>query len=167
MDSAGAFDSINYCTIRNYPNPGEIEITKEWVVEGNVGNVLDLEANVEIISSAPIAGGTPCRGNQYCTSVNFYGPDTETHTLEVETSFTGTVVTLDETLYDNTFDSENDCGGTLRVFPTGYEGDDGSESCTFTNTAFFEGIPTLNQWGMMIMILLTLGIGMVGFRRFS
>ena len=44
---------------------------------------------------------------------------------------------------------------------------DGAASCTFTNTAFFEGIPTLNQWGMMILILLTLGVGMIGLRRFS
>ena len=35
-----------------------------------------------------------------------------------------------------------------------------------TNTVFFEGIPTLNQYGMAIMALLMLGVGFVGFRRF-
>ena len=39
--------------------------------------------------------------------------------------------------------------------------------CTVTNTVFFEGIPTLNQYGLAIMALLMLGIGMVGFRRFT
>ena len=39
--------------------------------------------------------------------------------------------------------------------------------CTITNTVFFEGIPTLNQYGLAIMALLMLGIGMVGFRRFT
>jgi len=39
-------------------------------------------------------------------------------------------------------------------------------SCTITNTLFFEGIPTLNQYGMAIMALLMLGVGFVGFRRF-
>jgi hypothetical protein len=31
---------------------------------------------------------------------------------------------------------------------------------------FFEGIPTLSQYGMAIMALLMLGVGFVGFRRF-
>ncbi len=39
-------------------------------------------------------------------------------------------------------------------------------SCTITNTLFFEGIPTLNQYGLAIMALLMLGVGFVGFRRF-
>ena len=38
--------------------------------------------------------------------------------------------------------------------------------CTFTNAVFFEGIPTLSQYGMAIMVLLMLGVGFVGFRRF-
>jgi len=40
-------------------------------------------------------------------------------------------------------------------------------SCTFTNTVFFEGIPTLSQYGLAILVLLTLGVGLVGFRRFA
>lgn len=39
-------------------------------------------------------------------------------------------------------------------------------SCDITATAFYEGIPTLSQYGMAIMALLMLGIGFVGFRRF-
>jgi len=30
---------------------------------------------------------------------------------------------------------------------------------------FYEGIPTLSQYGMALMALLMLGMGMVGFRR--
>jgi hypothetical protein len=44
--------------------------------------------------------------------------------------------------------------------------DGGDESCSFTATAFYEGIPTLSQYGMAIMALLMLGVGFVGFRRF-
>ena len=32
---------------------------------------------------------------------------------------------------------------------------------------FFEGIPTLNQYGLAVLVLLMLGIGVIGFRRFS
>ena len=39
-------------------------------------------------------------------------------------------------------------------------------NCAITATVFFEGIPTLSQYGMAIMALLMLGVGFVGFRRF-
>ena len=39
--------------------------------------------------------------------------------------------------------------------------------CTIYNTVFFEGIPTLSEYGLALMALLMLGVGMVGFRRFS
>jgi hypothetical protein len=39
-------------------------------------------------------------------------------------------------------------------------------SCTITNTVFYEGIPTLSQYGLAILVLLTLGVGFVGVRRF-
>ena len=38
-------------------------------------------------------------------------------------------------------------------------------ACEIVNTVFFEGIPTLNQYGMAILALLMLGVGLVGFRR--
>ena len=44
--------------------------------------------------------------------------------------------------------------------------DGGDLNCQFTATAFYEGIPTLSQYGMAIMALLMLGVGFVGFRRF-
>ena len=42
----------------------------------------------------------------------------------------------------------------------------GSSECTFVNTVFFEGIPTLNQYGLALLALLMLGVGAIGFRRF-
>jgi hypothetical protein len=38
--------------------------------------------------------------------------------------------------------------------------------CNIQATVFFEGIPTLSQYGMAIMALLMLGVGFFGFRRF-
>jgi hypothetical protein len=40
-------------------------------------------------------------------------------------------------------------------------------SCTIYNTVFFEGIPTLNQYGLILLALLMLGAGAVGFRRYA
>ena len=44
-------------------------------------------------------------------------------------------------------------------------GDD-EANCTMTASVFFEGIPTLSQYGLAVMALLMLGVGFVGFRRF-
>jgi hypothetical protein len=43
---------------------------------------------------------------------------------------------------------------------------DETAGCDVEGTVFFEGIPTLSQYGLAIMALLMLGIGFVGFRRF-
>ena len=40
-------------------------------------------------------------------------------------------------------------------------------TCTVTNTGeLFEGIPVLNRYGLALLALLMLGIGVIGFRRF-
>ena len=49
---------------------------------------------------------------------------------------------------------------------TDIEVGDGMVECDIMATAFYEGIPTLSQYGMAIMVLLMLGVGFVGFRRF-
>jgi hypothetical protein len=64
-----------------------------------------------------------------------------------------------EEIYQSGVEQDNDCG--TREIPAG-----GSSSCTFTNAVFFEGIPTLSQYGMALMALLMLGLGFVGLRRF-
>ena len=160
-------DVVNLCAIRNIPNPASISITKEWVVEGAGGNNLDFEAHIYVESTDYFEEARGCKGNRYCRSVTFdKGPGSETKTLEVYPTFEGATIYVDETIYDSTFDSDNDCNGRMTVAPTGYQGASGTDSCVFTNTAFFEGIPTLNQYGMAIMALLMLGVGFVGFRRF-
>jgi len=158
---------VNYCIIRNVPNTAEISITKEWVVEGSVGNVLDYEARIAVRSTEYFTNAHGCKGGHYCRYVTFdKGPGSETKTLTVYPGFEGATIWVDEDVYDSTFETSNDCGGTMSVMPEGYEGASGEDSCTFTNTAYFEGIPTLNQYGMAIMALLMLGVGFIGFRRF-
>ena len=47
-----------------------------------------------------------------------------------------------------------------------FELGDEEAGCDVEGTVFFEGIPTLSQYGMAIMVLLMLGVGFVGMRRF-
>jgi hypothetical protein len=40
-------------------------------------------------------------------------------------------------------------------------------SCTIYNTRLYEGIPTLSQYGLGIMVLLLLTVGFIAVRRMS
>ena len=39
--------------------------------------------------------------------------------------------------------------------------------CTVVKTRLYAGIPTLSQYGLLLMALLMLGVGLVGFRRYA
>ncbi|MEE4219266.1 MAG: IPTL-CTERM sorting domain-containing protein [Xanthomonadales bacterium] len=69
----------------------------------------------------------------------------------------------------------SDCTVTMVPDSSVVEGDsctfsfvlgDAEAGCDVTGTVFFEGIPTLSQYGLALMALLMLGVGFVGFRRF-
>jgi uncharacterized repeat protein (TIGR01451 family) len=70
--------------------------------------------------------------------------------------------TIEESFDDAIVESQNDCAD-----PEEIGAGDVDVSCEIVNTVFFEGIPTLNQYGMAILALLMLGVGFVGFRRFA
>jgi hypothetical protein len=62
-------------------------------------------------------------------------------------------------ILDSAVETKTNCG-PMAISPGN------GNSCTFYYTVFFEGIPTLSQYGLAIMALLMLGVGFVGFRRF-
>jgi hypothetical protein len=72
----------------------------------------------------------------------------------------GTSCSVYESQQDAAVEVSNGCENLLAKLADGDE-------CTITNTVFFEGIPTLNQYGVVLLALLMLGMGLVGFRRFS
>ena len=72
-------------------------------------------------------------------------------------------------------DGGTDCTVDMTGVDSAVEGDscafsfdvgDAEAGCDVEGTVFFEGIPTLSQYGMAVMVLLMLGVGFVGFRRF-
>jgi hypothetical protein len=91
---------------------------------------------------------------------SFHGYGPEIFTAQVIPEYPSSDCYVVEHIYDDTVETENNCGDL--VVSAGH-----GASCTVTNTVFFEGIPTLSQYGLAILALLMLGVGMVGFRRFS
>ena len=167
----------NQCDIYNYPEPVEVTVTKDWEVEGSGGDALDPAYSLVLWCDGEISGGEGCKDTKsgdygdICESNpgKWYKVLTETGTGDTsDEDYTADVVPywdggtdcwVDEEVYDDAVEVENGCDDINVSHGQG-------DSCLITNTVFFEGIPTLSQYGMAIMALLMLGVGFVGFRRF-
>ena len=179
----------NGCIITNTPDPVEVTVNKDWVIDGSGGDALDPTYRIALLCSSPIDGGEVC--DLASASTSKFGSSVQSEKLPIEAcyfkeltpssgvdsaedaSYTadvipdweyGTFCVGAEIVYDSSVEQDTfDCDYEGMVFGIGGEGD---TECTITNTVFYEGIPTLSQYGMAIMALLMLGVGFVGFRRF-
>jgi hypothetical protein len=161
---------VALCFIINEPTPVEVEVTKMWDITnaGAAGDDYSLFAEIIVGCDSGIIDST-WKKNGW-TYKKFYLDDSDytageaTVTVEVYPDYEGNECFAVEDDVDSAVEVSSDCGswnnGTMEI------GIGQGDSCTITNTLFFEGIPTLNQYGMAIMALLMLGVGFVGFRRF-
>jgi hypothetical protein len=94
----------------------------------------------------------------WCKS--FYGNGPDVFVAEVIPEYPDSSCYVIEKVTDSAVEVDNDC--TSLTVSAGQ-----GAACTITNTVFFEGIPTLSQYGAAIMAMLMLGMGFVGFRRFA
>lgn len=162
------------CTVFNNAEFQEVAVTKKWDVIGTGGDKVDRRAEINISCNTYIMGGKK-KGPKWRTREELYWGDYDEDGIAVVTAWVfpwwypedsddGNFCWASEDDIDSYVEVESDCGDYeypgMQVFVG--QGD----SCTITNTVFFEGIPTLNQYGMAIMALLMLGVGFVGFRRF-
>jgi hypothetical protein len=174
------------CEITNAPQPVEVEIIKDWVFEGSsVASSIDTRYELTLFCDAEIVDGFPIgigqeapqgdllicgfllaqegpQGNgifpDWCKAFSGEGPDT--FFAEVIPEWPDSHCFVIERLFDDAVEVDNGC---LDIVVSAGQG----ASCTITNTVFFEGIPTLNQYGLALLALLMLGVGFVGFRRFA
>jgi hypothetical protein len=169
FDNVQAGD-VARCDIRNNPTPVEVEVTKMWDITnaGAAGDDYSLATEITVACNAKILNNTGKKGpfffKRFYLSDASYTAGEATVTVEVIPEYPSSDCFAFEGDVDSAVEVTSDCGNPevpLMEVSVG-EGD----SCTITNTLFFEGIPTLNQYGMAIMALLMLGVGFVGFRRF-
>ncbi|MEJ8568912.1 IPTL-CTERM sorting domain-containing protein [Elongatibacter sediminis] len=175
------------CVIRNYPDPVDVVIEKDFVLEGNPSGV-DTDYDLTLYCSGEIIGGYNLDENvespagkpgpgcglfkpvqesgqgiivvqpEWCKSFSGSAPDL--YEAQVIPEYPYSECYVIERVYDSAIEVDNDCFGLQVSAGQG-------ASCTVTNTIFFEGIPTLNQYGMALLALLMLGMGFIGFRRFA
>jgi hypothetical protein len=187
--TAVASGDANACAITNIAGPGTFTLHKEWVVTEDNGEEVDREALMFIacdreilfvdVEFDPDYDG-PLGDVEYIDFVSgpLFGNSSATAIVDTSNGPArctgGELSELDQILQSGV-EVTSDCppfsndGGETHTDPSTWleVTSGGSAECTVTNTVFFEGIPTLSQWGMAIMALLMLGVGMVGFRRFT
>lgn len=147
------------CTLRLAPEPFTYSVTKEWEVLND--DVIDLTARVRW-NCQNVAEGTNGSFGTFQGNFNFEGPVPATRSVEFFANPEGgSRCSAVENNIDSSIEADNGCQAPI-PFAIGDE----EKGCTITNTVFYEGIPTLSQYGLAIMALLMLGVGFVGFRRF-
>ena len=148
---------INQCDFLALPVPSVFITTKVWE-----GDFTDINTTASFSLSCTNASPDP-DGLSLLLEFDFIenGPGIEEFEFfPAPGEISVCRVIEDEDLLDSAVDTDQGCAdGTAFTIGSGIDG------CTITNTVFYEGIPTLSQYGMAIMALLMLGVGFVGFRR--
>lgn len=161
-DEGCFFDAVKggefFCDITNEGIPAEFTVNKEWVIYGDGGNEVNEEVFVTITCDRRILNGGEKIGRREWVKTGYLG-DGDSLTAEVRTRRGEVVCSAVESVNTSGVESVDDCQKD-HVIPPG-----GKDECTFVNTVFFEGIPTLNQYGVALMALLMLGFGVFAFRR--
>lgn len=149
------------CAITNEAGPGTFTVDKQWILGDSDEEGLDLSADITIACDSEILADDVVSGGGYWYVERQLNGTTDSVTVSVDTSSGAAQCEAIEHQMPEYIAVDNGCMPALNVV----SGED--TSCLITNTAFFEGIPTLSQYGLAVLILLTLGVGMVGFRRYA
>jgi hypothetical protein len=173
-DSSGChYESVesgdsNTCRVTNDPDPVDVVITKEWIYAASDAGDIPSDYVLTLYCDAFIVGGSPVIDEvlESPDSLNdtwfkvFGGNGPATFTAKVIPEYPSSHCWVDENVFSDSVETDNGC---RNIEVSAGNGD----SCTITNSVFFEGIPTLSQYGLAIMALLMLGMGLLGFRRYT
>ena len=146
----GAF----FCAITNALDPVEVEVSKVWIDENpqfEAQNIADAVWECSSTNQGATAGQLDFFGNPGTDSFLVF-PDWQggTHCSVTEVSVQDSGVEVDD----------SDCQNLVLVPGSG-------GSCTIYNTRLYQGIPTLSQYGLILLTVFMLGIGLLGVRKLT
>jgi hypothetical protein len=147
------------CVVNNTAQDATFTAHKVWNIINEGGDEVNTHVPVTITCDSYITGSNGSYYTDGYTATKVLD-DGDSLWVTVDTTTGPAWCSASETITQSGVESSDDCYG--RYLTAG-----STDSCTFINTVFFEGIPTLSQYGLAILALLMLGVGMVGFRRFS
>jgi hypothetical protein len=146
------------CEIVNSVQPQQVEVTKEWITQAeDHGLPFTASANYTCYNVRAEDGSLGSFGGGF-----WFEGEVDSDVIEdVYPDYGGsTYCTVNEVYVDSAVEADDsECDSVPVTLGSG-------ASCTIYNTVFFEGIPTLNQYGLAVLALLMLGVGAIGFRRF-
>lgn len=152
----------NLCFIRNYVRPVDVEVTKLWIDENE-----------------EFQGPTNAQMAWACVNARTSGDDLSLGTVEGFLAFQLPEQTESFSVYPNFDPAQPTVCTVMEEFP-GFDSDiesddsdcDGLElslgngaACTVTNTRLYPGIPTLGDYGKLLLALMLLSVGLIGVRR--
>ena len=144
------------CDVTNAIDGIDIEVTKQWlgVNEGDFELVAEAEYSCFNVFASSLGGAT----TTLTGTLSFDGMVSSDTIQDLYPAPDGSYCMVSEAVVEEFVEPDaSDCAN-VPVEP--------GASCILYNTVFFEGIPTLSQYGMAVLALLMFGIGAVGLRRF-
>ena len=145
--------SQNFCEITNTLLPSTLTVDKVWLDFDDHPSFFINDASVQVNCSA-VADG------EQSSFIWYLSGNDESQSFDIYPRWQGdTVCSVTENVFEQGIISEG-CDGSFAFTPGSP-----AASCELTNSFFAEGIPTLSQWGLIIMTLLMMGLGMVAVRK--
>jgi len=156
--------SFHTCEISNFVDEVTVDVTKVWIDENPQFNATNYAEAYWSCQNAAYAceEGPEGAGGESCSGYLEFDGNPDTDRIYIRPSWDGgTTCTISEVnIADGGVEIDDSDCASITLFP-GVGGE-----CTIYNTRLYEGIPTLSHYGLAIMALIMLGVGLVGFRRF-
>jgi hypothetical protein len=153
-------DEVNLCLIQNYVEPVNIRVSRQLLLENEESGIGETSRISLYCDNVVDGDGEENNGNMHWSWI-FEGKN-DSHTAKVYPRFDGsTSCWTEEQTSSSAVESENSCADPITVLVG-----DKTRPCKVISTVFFEGIPTLNQYGLLLFGALMLLTGMVAARRF-
>ncbi len=154
------FGEDNLCLIQNYVEPVTFTVNTEWLLVSEDVNIID--ATKISLFCDNVTDGDGAYEDGSMKWIWDFDSENTAQTATVYPSFDGTTTCrAQEKIFDSAIESDRGCAD-----PTVVNVGDTPRSCTIINSVFFEGIPTLNPYGLLLFSALMLLTGMFASRRF-
>lgn len=153
-------DQEEVCLVQNNVNPVAVTVTKEWLYTRE-DVFVDDSALIELNCANVFDGDGERLGSGRMRWSWVFDGNPSSQIASVSPAFSGdTLCWTNETTQSSSVETENTCATPVSV-AVGETG----KTCLVSNSVFFEGIPTLSQYGLLLISALMLLTGLIAVRR--
>lgn len=152
----------NLCLIQNFLDPVELTVTKEWVYDNQI-QAIDEIASIDLYCAHVVDGDGEVLGNGLMHWSWLFNGNPASHKAIVYPEYDGTTKCWTAEIPSSSpAEPVSSCSEGIFINPG-----DAERTCTVINTVFFEGIPSLNQYGLLLITALMVLTGLIAVRRYG